>query len=36
MWADSTEYGLGAYPDSLSNSEAAAYSNALWQASEKG
>ena len=36
MWADSTEYGLGAYPDSLSNSQAAAYSNALWKASENG
>lgn len=34
MWIDSNEYGLGAYPESTSNSAAAAYSNALWKASE--
>lgn len=36
MWIDNDEYGLAAYPDSISNSQAATYSNALWKASEQG
>lgn len=35
MWADANEYGLGAYPEATSNAQAAAYSLALWKASEQ-
>ncbi len=34
MWIDGNEYGLAALPETLSNSEAAQYSDALWKSSE--
>jgi hypothetical protein len=35
-WIDDSEYALTAFSGSISNAEAAQYSAALWQASEKG
>lgn len=35
LWIDNDEYGLAVYPRSVSNDQAAAYSDALWKASER-
>lgn len=35
IWIDDDEYGLAAFPKSITDAQGAVYSNALWQASEQ-